>query len=79
MLFAEQTELVLVDNAEFDVNPERGQVSGAGLVIGAYRDFEITRLVPVDTLFILPPGRITWTDAAFVWDRKVDVARIIFI
>jgi hypothetical protein len=66
MLFAQQTKLVLIDNPEFDVNPKPGSISDTWLIVGANRNFEITRLIPVDTLFILAPRGITWTDAAFV-------------
>jgi hypothetical protein len=77
MLLSEQTKLVLIDNAKFDIDPECPGINRPWLVIGANRNFEIPRLIPVDALFILPPGRIAWTDAAVVWDGKVDVTRVI--
>src|SRR6185436_2573241 len=78
MLFAEQAELVLIDDAEFDVNPS-AEICGSWLIVKTERHFEITCLIPVDTLFILAPRWITRTDAAFVLDRKVYVAWIVLI
>jgi hypothetical protein len=77
MLLSEQTKLVLIDNAKLDIDPECPGINRAWLVIGANRDFEIPRLIPIDALFILPPGRVAWTNAAIVWDGKVDVTRVI--
>jgi len=75
MLFAEQTKLVFIDDSEFDEDPS-AEIYSARLVVAADRHPEKAGLIPVDALFILPPWRIAWTDAAVVWDGKVDMARI---
>jgi hypothetical protein len=68
MLFTEQTKLVFIYDTIFDVDPERACIGGTGwLVIRPDWDFD------------LAPRWVTWTDAAIVWDRKIDVTGIIVV